>query len=71
MTAIHTASATTATATIEPHDAGSPTPHIRIAIVGSGFAGMGLAIKLRQEGRDDFLVFERGEDVGGTWRDNT
>ncbi len=46
-------------------------PHTRIAIVGSGFAGMGLAIKLRQEGRNDFVVFERGTDVGGTWRDNT
>lgn len=40
-------------------------------IIGSGFAGLGAAIKLAQEGKDDFLVLERGNDVGGTWRDNT
>ncbi|MGW0179503.1 NAD(P)-binding protein, partial [Nocardia sp. NPDC003345] len=45
--------------------------HLRTIIVGSGFAGLGLAIRLTQQGRDDFLVLERGSDVGGTWRDNT
>ncbi|HWH33192.1 MAG TPA: NAD(P)/FAD-dependent oxidoreductase [Egibacteraceae bacterium] len=45
--------------------------HFRIAIVGSGFAGLGLAIQLKRSGRDDFVVLERGDDVGGTWRDNT
>ncbi|QIS22483.1 flavin-containing monooxygenase [Nocardia terpenica] len=45
--------------------------HVHILIVGSGFSGLGLAIRLRQDGRDDFLVLERGGDVGGTWRDNT
>ena len=45
--------------------------HSRIAIVGSGFAGLGLAIQLKQSGIDDFTVFERADDVGGTWRDNT
>ncbi|MEU4319989.1 NAD(P)/FAD-dependent oxidoreductase [Nocardia fluminea] len=45
--------------------------HMKTIIVGSGFAGLGLAIRLRQEGRDDFLVLERGSEVGGTWRDNT
>lgn len=40
-------------------------------IIGSGFAGLGLAIKLTQQGKTNFLVLERGGDVGGTWRDNT
>ncbi len=44
--------------------------HVRIAIVGSGFAGLGMAIRLDQEGERDFVVLERGHDVGGTWRDN-
>ncbi|MEU2041346.1 flavin-containing monooxygenase [Nocardia niwae] len=48
-----------------------PTRHARTIIIGSGFAGLGLAIRLAQQGRNDFLVLERGSDVGGTWRDNT
>ena len=42
----------------------------KIIIVGSGFAGLGLAIQLKQHGIDDFIVLERANDVGGTWRDN-
>src|SRR3954454_15721731 len=42
-----------------------------VAIVGSGFSGMGIAIKLQQEGRRDFVVLERASDVGGTWHYNT
>ncbi|HEV7854926.1 MAG TPA: NAD(P)/FAD-dependent oxidoreductase [Mycobacterium sp.] len=45
--------------------------HVQIAIVGSGFSGVGAAIKLDEAGHRDFVVLERGEDVGGTWRDNT
>ncbi|MBF6210909.1 NAD(P)/FAD-dependent oxidoreductase [Nocardia puris] len=48
-----------------------PARHLETIIIGSGFAGLGLAIRLTQQGRDDFLVLERGSDVGGTWRDNT
>ncbi|MEA2442694.1 MAG: hypothetical protein QOH76_4118 [Thermoleophilaceae bacterium] len=44
---------------------------VDIAIVGSGFSGLGMAIRLKQEGRDDFVVFERGDEVGGTWHYNT
>lgn len=51
--------------------ANQPTRHLRTIIIGSGFAGLGLAIRLTQQGREDFLVLERGSDVGGTWRDNT
>jgi cation diffusion facilitator CzcD-associated flavoprotein CzcO len=42
-----------------------------IVIVGSGFAGLCMAIRLRQAGITDFVVLEKGDDVGGTWRDNT
>lgn len=44
---------------------------VDIAIVGAGFSGLGTAIRLRQEGYDDFVVLERGDDVGGTWHFNT
>ncbi len=44
--------------------------HVRVAIIGSGFAGLGAAIRLKQEGEDDFVVLERADAVGGVWRDN-
>ena len=44
--------------------------HVRVAIVGSGFAGLGAAIAMEREGVE-YAVLERAEDVGGTWRDNT
>ncbi len=45
--------------------------HVRIAIVGAGFSGLGMAIRLKQRGQRDFVVIEKAADVGGTWRDNT
>src|SRR5436190_745732 len=42
-----------------------------IAIIGAGFAGIGMAIQLKQAGIHSFTIFERAGDVGGTWRDNT
>ena len=42
-----------------------------VAIIGSGFSGLGAAIRLKQEGIDDFVVLERGDEVGGTWHYNT
>jgi cation diffusion facilitator CzcD-associated flavoprotein CzcO len=42
-----------------------------IAILGTGFAGLGLAIRLKRAGINEFVVLERADDVGGTWRDNT
>jgi cation diffusion facilitator CzcD-associated flavoprotein CzcO len=45
--------------------------YVHVLIIGSGFAGLGAAIRLLKDGRDDFLVIERGSEVGGTWRDNT
>jgi cation diffusion facilitator CzcD-associated flavoprotein CzcO len=44
--------------------------HVRVAIVGTGFAGLGAAIALQREGVEH-VVLERAADLGGTWRDNT
>lgn len=44
---------------------------LRVLIIGSGFAGLGLAMRLRQQGVEDFLILEKGSEPGGTWRDNT
>ncbi|HKG35802.1 MAG TPA: NAD(P)/FAD-dependent oxidoreductase [Solirubrobacterales bacterium] len=48
----------------------SRTPDTSVAIIGSGFAGLGMAIRLKREGIEDFIVLERAADLGGTWRDN-
>jgi cation diffusion facilitator CzcD-associated flavoprotein CzcO len=45
--------------------------HVRVAIVGAGFSGLCMAIRLRRDGIEDFAVLERADEVGGTWRDNT
>ncbi|MBF6496405.1 flavin-containing monooxygenase [Nocardia cyriacigeorgica] len=42
-----------------------------VAVIGAGFAGIGVAIRLRQRGITNFAVLERDSRVGGTWRDNT
>jgi cation diffusion facilitator CzcD-associated flavoprotein CzcO len=47
------------------------TTEVDVAIIGAGFSGLGAAIRLKQEGRTDFVVLERGDDVGGTWHFNT
>ncbi|HEV7148387.1 MAG TPA: NAD(P)/FAD-dependent oxidoreductase [Pedococcus sp.] len=44
--------------------------HHRVVIVGTGFSGLGMAIRLAQRGEQDFLLLEKAQDVGGTWRDN-
>ena len=40
-----------------------------VIVVGAGFAGIGAAIQLRQAGID-FLLLEKGSEIGGVWRDN-
>ncbi|MDE2201109.1 MAG: NAD(P)/FAD-dependent oxidoreductase [Burkholderiaceae bacterium] len=51
------------------HSADTPAL-VDVAIIGTGFAGLGMAIQLKQNGIDNFLVFEKAGSVGGTWRDN-
>jgi cation diffusion facilitator CzcD-associated flavoprotein CzcO len=45
--------------------------HVQIAIAGAGLSGLGMAIALKEDGHDDFVVLERADDLGGTWRDNS
>ncbi|MCF6522286.1 NAD(P)/FAD-dependent oxidoreductase [Streptomyces sp. JJ36] len=45
--------------------------HVRVAVIGSGFGGLGAAVRLRRAGITDFAVLERRDAVGGTWRDNS
>ncbi len=45
--------------------------HVRVAVIGSGFGGLGAAVRLRRQGITDFVVLERAGSVGGTWRDNS
>jgi cation diffusion facilitator CzcD-associated flavoprotein CzcO len=63
------------TATAEPLNdptmPGSEPRHVRVGIVGAGFAGLGMAIRLKRAGIDDFVVWERDPEVGGTWWANT
>lgn len=40
-------------------------------IIGSGFSGLCIGIKLKQSGLDDFVILEKENELGGTWRDNT
>ncbi len=42
-----------------------------VVIIGAGFGGLGMAIRLKAQGQDDLLLIEKGHDVGGCWRDNT
>lgn len=51
--------------------AGRSFKRVRVAIIGTGFSGLGAAICLKRKGVEDFVIFERASDVGGTWRDNT
>lgn len=55
-----------------PADGGAqPSRHAHVIVIGGGLAGLAAAIRLRKERCHDFLVLERGDQVGGTWRDNT
>src|SRR5215210_493316 len=61
------------TLTTDTPETTAPTlpEHVAVAVIGTGFAGLGMAIRLRQMGVEDFVVLERANGVGGTWRDNT
>lgn len=42
-----------------------------IVIVGAGFGGIGMGIALKKAGYHDFVILEKDDDLGGTWRDNS
>lgn len=43
----------------------------RVAIIGAGFGGLCMAIRLERAGIGSYTVFEKAGDLGGTWRDNS
>ncbi|HRM16528.1 MAG TPA: NAD(P)/FAD-dependent oxidoreductase, partial [Acinetobacter parvus] len=42
----------------------------KVAIIGAGFGGLAMAIRLLQSQINDFVILEKTNDVGGTWREN-
>jgi cation diffusion facilitator CzcD-associated flavoprotein CzcO len=52
------------------HSATPGAERHRIIVVGTGFSGLCMGVKLREQGEEDFVLLERAGDVGGTWRDN-
>src|SRR3984893_2126617 len=45
-------------------------PEFKVVVAGAGIAGLFMAEKLKRA-RIDFTVYEKADEVGGTWRDNT
>jgi cation diffusion facilitator CzcD-associated flavoprotein CzcO len=62
---------TVVTPTAVEQNGNAPVQHFDVIVVGAGFAGIGAAIKLEEKGFDDFVVLEKADRLGGTWRDNT
>jgi cation diffusion facilitator CzcD-associated flavoprotein CzcO len=55
----------------EPAMAATTSSTPTVAIIGAGFGGIGLGIGLRQAGIESFTMLEKGNGIGGVWRDNT
>src|ERR1700716_3957918 len=45
--------------------------NIRYIIIGAGMAGILAGLRLKQRGETNFVIYEKGDSVGGTWRENT
>ena len=43
---------------------------IDVAILGSGYGGLGMATQLKRHGIENFKIFEKASELGGVWRDN-
>jgi len=66
------ATATAASSTPGPSaESTAESTESTVAIIGAGFAGICMAIKLLEAGIRDFVILEAGDGVGGVWRDNT
>ncbi len=44
---------------------------VDVAVIGTGFGGLGMGVSLKRAGRDSFVIIEKADGVGGTWRENT
>ncbi|WP_205699613.1 NAD(P)/FAD-dependent oxidoreductase [Conexibacter sp. SYSU D00693] len=51
-------------------DPGTLPADVRVCVVGTGFSGLSMAVRLKRAGIHDFVVLEKAGDVGGTWREN-
>ncbi|MDR3417889.1 MAG: NAD(P)/FAD-dependent oxidoreductase [Nevskia sp.] len=54
-----------------PEQGSAGSTVLEVAIIGGGFAGLGMGWHLKQAGIDSFLIFEKSSDIGGVWRENT
>lgn len=45
-------------------------PDVLVAVIGAGVGGLGAAIHLQRAGYSDYIIFERADDIGGTWHSN-
>ncbi len=52
------------------HTQAQDVPEVEVAIVGSGFSGLCMGIKLKQAGIENFVILEKDAVFGGTWRVN-
>jgi cation diffusion facilitator CzcD-associated flavoprotein CzcO len=44
--------------------------HLRYVIIGAGMAGILAGLRLSERGETDYTIYEKGDSVGGTWREN-
>ena len=46
-------------------------PDYEVVVIGAGVGGICAGVRLKQAGIEDFVIVDRADDLGGTWRDNT
>lgn len=49
---------------------GNSNTNLRYIIIGAGMAGLLAAIKLKERGETNYVIYEKGDSIGGTWREN-
>jgi cation diffusion facilitator CzcD-associated flavoprotein CzcO len=59
--------------TTEPHPLPAPSARsdLRFIIIGAGMSGLLAAIELQKAGFGNFVIYEKADCLGGTWRENT
>jgi cation diffusion facilitator CzcD-associated flavoprotein CzcO len=55
----------------QPPPARPPRTAPRVIVIGAGMSGILCGIKLKEAGLDDFVIYEKADRLGGTWRENT
>jgi len=59
--------------TTEPHPLPAPSARsdLRFIVIGAGMSGLLAAIELQKAGFGNFVIYEKADCLGGTWRENT